>query len=377
MYILFLFKAQTMSEEVLWIKVLCCLKWCTHGKCHSENLSLSSTHVHIAPSLWLLMWIDLFVVLQAIASLCLKYRKQISLCMCVCVYMGGWRGAGGATTPTPFRPLIRGWCCLKCHCWPSPLPFIWSAMSQATCNPLLPDAAKVGKIINFTATCCILTLTMPYFLASSCGWFLIKLSYFSPSPRLTQSVALSTFTVFTLTVMRHKSAFWVKLTHYCTIPSSQLPAEGVGNINSSLGIRQGQNGQPDLLLLLLLLRVLLLVVVGGGHGGDRVGVDSPADFPYNLQDRKPGDQSQKSGLGKMRLVHVDKNCDMWNFATEEHLKLDNCSQPKFQPAKEDKRGVVVAQSLQCVNCSFVTPLLKLSMRRYTNHDKDEVLLFRT
>ncbi|WP_419652771.1 hypothetical protein, partial [Thiolapillus sp.] len=46
----------------------------------------------------------------------------------------------------------------------------------------------------------------------------------------------------------------------------------------------------------------------GGRGGDRDGVDSPADFPYNLRDRKPGDQSQKSGLGKMRLVHVDKNC---------------------------------------------------------------------
>ena len=90
-----------------------------------------------------------------------------------------------------------------------------------------------------------------------------------------------------------------------------------------------------------------------------------------------GTRARKSGLGKTHLLHVDKNCDMWNFATEEHLKLDNCSQPKFQPAKEDKRGVVVAQSLQCVNCSFVTPLLKLSMRRYTNHDKDEVLLFRT
>ncbi|WP_419653155.1 hypothetical protein, partial [Thiolapillus sp.] len=97
----------------------------------------------------------------------------------------------------------------------------------------------------------------------------------------------------------------------------------------------------------------------GGHGGDGDGVDSPADFPYNLRDRKPADQSQKSGLGKMRLVHVDKNCDMWNFAIEEHLKLDNCSRPKFQPAKEEKRGVVVAQSLRCVNCSFVTPLFKL------------------
>ncbi|WP_419641851.1 hypothetical protein, partial [Thiolapillus sp.] len=97
----------------------------------------------------------------------------------------------------------------------------------------------------------------------------------------------------------------------------------------------------------------------GGHGGDGDGVDSPADFPYNLRDRKPADQSQKSGLGKMRLVHVDKNCDMWNFAIEEHLKLDNCSRSKFQPAKEEKRGGVVPQSLRCVNCSFVTPLFKL------------------
>ena len=84
----------------------------------------------------------------------------------------------------------------------------------------------------------------------------------------------------------------------------------------------------------------------GGHGGDGEGVDTPADFPYNLHDRKPGYQSQKSGLGTMRLVHVDKNCDMWNFAIEEHLKLDNCSRPKIQPAKEKKErnccGTVIA-----------------------------------
>ena len=76
----------------------------------------------------------------------------------------------------------------------------------------------------------------------------------------------------------------------------------------------------------------------GGCGGDGEGVHSPADFPYNLHDRKPWDQRQKSALGKMHLVHVDKNCDMWNFAIEEHLKLDNCSRPKFQPAKEEKKS---------------------------------------
>ena len=87
----FLYKAQTMNEEVLWVQVYAASNGCTHGQGHGENLSLSSAHVHIAPSLWLLMWIDLFVVLQAIASLRLKYRKQISLCVCVCMWgVWGW-----------------------------------------------------------------------------------------------------------------------------------------------------------------------------------------------------------------------------------------------------------------------------------------------
>ena len=141
------------------------------------------------------------------------------------------------------------------------LAFPLAILSGQPCSPLLPDAAKVGKVINFTATCCILTLTMPYFLASSCGWFLIRLSYFSPSPRLTQSVALSTFTALTLTVQLRISAFWVKLTHDCTLPSCRLPERGVGNISSSLETRIGQNRQPDLLLLLLLLVVMVVVVV--------------------------------------------------------------------------------------------------------------------
>ena len=141
------------------------------------------------------------------------------------------------------------------------LAFPLAILSGQPCNSLLPDAAKVGKAINFTATCCILTITMPYFLASSCGWFLITLSYFSLSPRLTQSVALSIFTVLTLTVQLHKSAFWVKLTHYCTLPSCRLPTRAVENISSSLETIKGQNGQPDLLLLLLLLLLVVVVVM--------------------------------------------------------------------------------------------------------------------
>ena len=48
----------------------------------------------------------------------------------------------------------------------------------------------------------------------------------------------------------------------------------------------------------------------------------------------------------MHLVHADKNCEMWNFAIEEHLTLDNCFKPKFQPAEEKKKrsccGTVIA-----------------------------------
>ena len=134
------------------------------------------------------------------------------------------------------------------------LAFPLAILSGQLCNPLLPDAAKVGKVINFTATCCILTLTMPYFLASSCGWFLIRLSYFSPSPRLTQSVALSTFTALTLTVQLHKSAFWVKQTllyMLATRKRSRKHQFQSGN----------QNGQPDLLLPLLVLVVVVVVVM--------------------------------------------------------------------------------------------------------------------
>ena len=51
MYILFLFKAQTMNEQVLLVQVYAASNGCTHGQGHGENLSFSSTHVRIAPSL--------------------------------------------------------------------------------------------------------------------------------------------------------------------------------------------------------------------------------------------------------------------------------------------------------------------------------------
>ncbi|WP_419588906.1 hypothetical protein [Thiolapillus sp.] len=93
------------------------------------------------------------------------------------------------------------------------------------------------------------------------------------------------------------------------------------------------------------------VAVATTHGD----AHSSADQPYTLRSRK----SVANKCGKMRLIHVDKNCELWNFAIQWHSKMKTCSRPRFQPAKEEKRGVVVAQSLRCVNCNFTTPLFKL------------------
>ena len=116
---------------------------------------------------------------------------------------------------------------------------------------------------------------------------------------------------------------------------------------------------------------------GGGRGGDGDSVDSPADFPYNLRDRKPGDQSRKSGLGKMRLVHVDKNCDMWNFAIEEHLKLENCSRPKFQLACQRRKERSCCGTVIAVCIAALLRRSLNSMRRHANQNEDKVLLFKT
>ena len=108
------------------------------------------------------------------------------------------------------------------------------------------------------------------------------------------------------------------------------------------------------------------VAVATTHGD----AHSSADQPYTLRSRK----SVANKCGKMRLIHVDKNCELWNFAIQWHSKMKTCSRPRFQPAKEEKRGVVVAQSLRCVNCNFTTPLFKLQVdhtRKWTLQQKPD------
>ena len=63
---------------------------------------------------------------------------------------------------------------------------------------------------------------------------------------------------------------------------------------------------------------------------------SSADQSYASCFRK----SVAQKCGKMWLIYVDKNCKLWNFAIEQHLKMKTCSRSNFEPAKEDKKGVV-------------------------------------
>ena len=57
-----------------------------------------------------------------------------------------------------------------------------------------------------------------------------------------------------------------------------------------------------------------------------------ADQPYALLSRKPVAKKCR----KMQLIHEDKNCELWNFATQGHLKMKTCSQSNFEPAKEER-----------------------------------------
>ena len=75
-------------------------------------------------------------------------------------------------------------------------------------------------------------------------------------------------------------------------------------------------------------------------------------------------QTCTSEMGDMRLVHIDKVVDMWNFAISDHWhghKKQSHSPPQFQIAQEVKRGTVVGQSLKCKtrSCNYTTPMHSL------------------
>lgn len=87
---------------------------------------------------------------------------------------------------------------------------------------------------------------------------------------------------------------------------------------------------------------------------------NPASSYCCLRSRRglPGDTEDTQGT--MRLIHLRRNCDMWNYAIREHQHTDGtCRNPEFWPCEEQKKGLVVAQRLKCVRCAFITPVFKL------------------
>lgn len=93
------------------------------------------------------------------------------------------------------------------------------------------------------------------------------------------------------------------------------------------------------------------------HQDREAAVSATSSSPYGLRS-KPGNNQDR--YGSMRLIHLKKNCELWNHAIREHRRTARtCQNPQFWPSEEQKRGLVIAQRLQCMNCDFVTPLFKL------------------
>ncbi|KAK7488176.1 hypothetical protein BaRGS_00020618 [Batillaria attramentaria] len=101
-----------------------------------------------------------------------------------------------------------------------------------------------------------------------------------------------------------------------------------------------------------------------------VGVVSPdsSGQPYDLRSKsKTGTQENPvtGKLGSMRVIHIEKNANMWNSAYQGHIELGTCARPHFDVGDERKIGLVVQQKLKCANCDFVTPFHALYDERDT------------
>ena len=104
------------------------------------------------------------------------------------------------------------------------------------------------------------------------------------------------------------------------------------------------------------------------HGGGMAGylmstaeLRAPPPTSTLLQQKK-GTATRASGKknkNKMRLIHLEKNNEMWNTAIHQHNQQTSCRNPQFTQDKEKRWGIGIKQSLKCTNCKFKTPLFKL------------------
>ena len=104
LYILFLFQTQTRSEEVRWVKVLCCLNWVNPWPVpHWKPFFVYCTHTHST----LFVTVDVDWSVGGFASNCLIMSKvhQADQFVCVCGGGEGGRGGQGVARTPPHHPL--------------------------------------------------------------------------------------------------------------------------------------------------------------------------------------------------------------------------------------------------------------------------------
>ena len=96
------------------------------------------------------------------------------------------------------------------------------------------------------------------------------------------------------------------------------------------------------------------------HGGGMAGylmstaeLRAPPPTSTLLQQKK-GTATRASGKknkNKMRLIHLEKNNEMWNTAIHQHNQQTSCRNPQFTQDKEKRWGIGIKQSLKCTNCN--------------------------
>lgn len=66
------------------------------------------------------------------------------------------------------------------------------------------------------------------------------------------------------------------------------------------------------------------------------------------------------GSGENRLLHKDKNTNMWNMCIKEHIEMKNtCKLPQFKVCDEKQKGLCWSQALRCTNCKYKSNRFKL------------------
>jgi len=83
--------------------------------------------------------------------------------------------------------------------------------------------------------------------------------------------------------------------------------------------------------------------------------------PQTSKEEATSKYLEGDGTGEMRLIHRDRNEDMWNrcYWDHNHRDRNTCPDPHLVTDKEIKKGLCWAQSLKCTMCDYRSATFKL------------------